>query len=405
MKTKLGLQTTSLISLPLRRFRPSNTSNQNKGLISIHLSIPCRQKHCHLAAFPYTEKRVEFLQRKKNLFPYEERRWLSLSVNSSPSNDLNTTDINKIINSPANGKSYDRKKSKATFIEDARKEEIDFQNNEKLPWEIFENIIQSRFSVKQFKPNQTIDDDILISIIQSIHRTPTSYNIQPYKVVVVRSDAKKKDLAACMLGANQNRVRNACFTLVFVANLEPTTLIPKLIDLEKKRGLPEQYLAFLPYAISYMGGQGKVAELFKSSLSHLLSPLRPMPSINSTEGWIYKNTALAACTGMLSAHSYYASHRIGSCMMEGYDGERIKKVLEIPQNGWEIPMVLSVGIVEDGEEEKRWQKKNRKTTESGTEEEDEEQVIDRYPVSDIFFLDSLKTSIEVESNVDDENEL
>merc|ERR1712146_616301 len=232
---------------------------------------------------------------------------------------------------------------------------------------------------------------------------PTSYNIQPYKVVVVRDDAKKKELAECMLGANQARVHHSCFTLVFVANLDPISLVPKLIDLEKERGLPEQYLAFLPYAISYMGGQGKVAELFKSSLSHLLSPLRPMPSINSTEGWIYKNTALAACVGMLSAHSYYASHRIGSCMMEGYDGERMKKILDIPHNGWEIPMVLSIGIVEDGEEDKRWGRRSQKKLENGAEEK-EKGVIDRYPVSDIFFLDSLKTSIEIESCLYDEEQ-
>lgn len=80
-------------------------------------------------------------------------------------------------------------------------------------------------------------------------RAPTSFNLQPYKVIVVKSPKAREQLASCMLGPNKRRVITAPVTAVFAADLEPTRLVSRLIEMERKRGTPEAYLANLPFQV------------------------------------------------------------------------------------------------------------------------------------------------------------
>ena len=52
-----------------------------------------------------------------------------------------------------------------------------------------------------------------------LQRAPSSFNAQPYRMVVVRDGTVKEQLAAAMLGGNQGKVASAGATVVFAADL------------------------------------------------------------------------------------------------------------------------------------------------------------------------------------------
>jgi hypothetical protein len=51
---------------------------------------------------------------------------------------------------------------------------------------------------------------------------------------------------------------------------------------------------------------------------------QPMPTIEPVQAWTYKNSALMAQTYVLAA----TSHELATCIMEGYDGRRVKEACE-----------------------------------------------------------------------------
>lgn len=136
----------------------------------------------------------------------------------------------------------------------------------------------------------------------------------------------------------------------------------RLINLERQRGTPENYLATLPFAVAFLAGEGRLANAFKDLFTSAVSPLQPMPSVNNLEAWSYKNTMLVAgqrpphhkqangpaASGVhhrmtcpvtpLRVHAapsaWYmlaaSSHGLHTCPMEGFDGRRVKAVLNIP---------------------------------------------------------------------------
>lgn len=112
------------------------------------------------------------------------------------------------------------------------------------------------------------------------------------------------------------------------------------------RGLPEAYLATLPFSVAFLAGQGHLAHAFKDLFTTAMSPLQPMPSVSSLEAWSYKNTAIASSWYMLAC----AAHGVDTCPMEGFDGRRIMQVLQIPSSRYAIPLVIATGY---GKQEKK----------------------------------------------------
>ena len=55
-------------------------------------------------------------------------------------------------------------------------------------------------------------------LIELTQQAPSSFNLQPYKLIIVRSDEAKGRLSRAMLGANQEKVLQAPFTVVFAAD-------------------------------------------------------------------------------------------------------------------------------------------------------------------------------------------
>lgn len=57
---------------------------------------------------------------------------------------------------------------------------------------------------------------------ERIRSAPSSFNVQPWSVVLVRDDDSRERLAATMLGGNAKKVQAAPVTAVFCADLGDT---------------------------------------------------------------------------------------------------------------------------------------------------------------------------------------
>ena len=112
--------------------------------------------------------------------------------------------------------------------------------------------------------------------------------------------------------------------------------------------MKESQLSQLPLILSLFAGEGSLANVFKRNLMSTMSPLRPMPTINSTESWSFKQTMLATQTYILAATSL----GLATCPMEGFDGQRLQSLLQIPDR-YSIPVVIATGYAAEGSIPKR----------------------------------------------------
>ena len=171
-------------------------------------------------------------------------------------------------------------------------------------------------------------------------RSPSSFNIQPTQILLVRDKEIQAELAdQAMLGAgNAFRTRDCSALAVFLADLEPSKRLDRLLSLEKGQRHPG-YRAILPLASSFLMGEGHASTLLKQiSTSFLSSTVRQMPGIEPVQAWSYKNAALAAQSYVLSA----TAHDLATAIMEGYDPRRCKEILRIPDR-YDIPMMIATG--------------------------------------------------------------
>lgn len=174
-------------------------------------------------------------------------------------------------------------------------------------------------------------------------RAPSSFNIQPTQIIIVENPKMKAQVADnAMLGlGNQYRTRQCSALAVFLADLELGKRIQRISDLEKQWGKRHpSYLALFQLTTAAMIGEGHFATLLKqvgaSAITNFTN--QPMPQVEPVQAWSYKNCSLAVQSYVLAATSY----DLATTVMEGFDANRLKKVLHIPDR-YGIPMVVATG--------------------------------------------------------------
>lgn len=82
----------------------------------------------------------------------------------------------------------------------------------------FAETVRQRRSVKRFDPEFVIPDDDLKTIFELAATSPSSFNMQPWRFVVVRDPERKKALRRCAM--NQAQVEEASATIVVIGKLD-----------------------------------------------------------------------------------------------------------------------------------------------------------------------------------------
>lgn len=173
-----------------------------------------------------------------------------------------------------------------------------------------------RYAASRFDETRLVDGSVIRSILAITQSAPSSFNLQPFKIIVVQDANSKMNLSNAMIGFNQTKVKGAAFTVVFLSHKDPSILTEKVIKLEREKGnKPQQYLSILPSMINFLlQNNGILATSVKRVAAHLMSPLRAMPKIYVTnDAWSQKNSTFAAQNFMLAC----SAHGLVTAPMEG----------------------------------------------------------------------------------------
>ena len=205
----------------------------------------------------------------------------------------------------------------------------------------FRQVVTSRRSVRKFT-NKPIPQAVLDDCLDMAMLAPCSSGLQPWEFYIVRStDKKAKVVKACM---SQFAAKTAAELIVCVARTDrvgdyakkimhdwPTPNMPSLV---------KRYYQLIPY--NYAPGPLNSLGLMKKAAVSLGGLVTPVPRGPFTQKdldlWATKSTALA-CENLVLA---LRAHGFDSCMMEGFDQQRVSKLLKLPSSALPI-MVIGAG--------------------------------------------------------------
>ncbi|SDL34241.1 Nitroreductase [Maridesulfovibrio ferrireducens] len=188
----------------------------------------------------------------------------------------------------------------------------------------FKDILIKRRAINFFDPDRDVEESLLKTVIENAANAPSSYNLQPWKLMVLRDHGRKTSLQA--LAFNQPKVTEAPVILIVLADRDGW-----------KAGNSSFESVFKDNVDS-----GKMQQEHKDSFSGTTQTLYGQTS-ESSQAFANKNAGLFAMSLMYSA----TEQGLETHPMDGFDHDGVKKEFNIPDNYW-IPMLIAVGYLKPG---------------------------------------------------------
>lgn len=184
--------------------------------------------------------------------------------------------------------------------------------------EYIENIMQNRYSCRNFK-DEKIKDGVINEILDLTRLTPSSLALEPWKFVVISKDDDIKKMGEICL--NQPQVSSCSHIVVIIART----------DLQSK----DEYLKHIIY--SKNKGEDKAIKFLKmvSSKTDLM-----------TENELYNYASLQCYMALANLVNIAYSKRVKSCIIGGFDKEKLTKFLNLP-NELKPCIVVALGLSDE----------------------------------------------------------
>lgn len=178
--------------------------------------------------------------------------------------------------------------------------------------------MNDRRSIREYDTSVKIDRDEMRNIIQDAMTAPSSFNMQPWRFVVVDTpEGKAKTKPYMMFNQRQNDTSSAL--IVIYADMQNQEMIDSILATDVKLGLREE------------DNMEKMSTMIKDYRARY-SPERLAESQVLDCGFVIMQL-------MLSAKTYgYDTNAIG-----GFDRENISKVLGMDINRYKPVLILSIG--------------------------------------------------------------
>jgi len=198
----------------------------------------------------------------------------------------------------------------------------------------FREICEYRRSINFFDPDAEVGAELLREMIELASRTPSSFNLQPWNILVLRDIAQKEKLKE--LAWNQPKVVEAPVVLIVLAD---------------KNGWQEGHTTVEKNWQQMVGSGAMQPEQRDWFLGAAKSLYDWSPEANLA--FAAKNTGFFAMSLMYAA----ASLGLETHPMDGFDHEGVRKAFSIPDNFW-VPLLLAVGYKKPGLEilQPKWRK-------------------------------------------------
>ncbi|WP_029689269.1 nitroreductase family protein [Thermoanaerobacter sp. A7A] len=183
-------------------------------------------------------------------------------------------------------------------------------------------LITERRAITFFDSAKEISDDLIKEILETASLAPSAYNLQPWKVIVVKSKEKKKILKE--IAFNQQKVEDAPAVFVIIANPKAALEnIDRVLDSSIELGYMKQ-------------------ERKEASKERILSVWKDEEQAKRKA---IRDSALFAMNIMIAARVY----GLETHPMDGFDEGKLKEFLNIDEDMY-IPMIIAIGYKDPGKE-------------------------------------------------------
>jgi len=168
----------------------------------------------------------------------------------------------------------------------------------------FEKIVKERYAVKLFD-GRKLPEDKINGLFEIIRNAASSFNIQPWKIIVVKDQKLKEKLQPATW--NQQQIPTCSHLLVFCADTDIAGNIDRLEKLMIENGANKESIQ--GYMDMMRGFEKNLSEERKLS-------------------WAQRQTFLALGNALNGAKAL----GFDSCPMEGFSPEEYAKILKLPSN-------------------------------------------------------------------------
>lgn len=173
----------------------------------------------------------------------------------------------------------------------------------------FDAIYQRR-SIKHYDPAHRMTEEEIQKLMDSALQSPTSFNIQHWRFVLVRDNALRQELKGAAFG--QNQVTDASILLILTA------------DVKSFEKAPERYWANAP------------AETTAMMVKMLVGIYQGNEQLQRDEAM--RSLGIAAQTIMLAAKAL----GYDSCPMVGYNADKVAEIIKLPEDHV-LGMMITIG--------------------------------------------------------------
>lgn len=206
----------------------------------------------------------------------------------------------------------------------------------------FEEVVRKRRSIRKYR-EEVFPEEKVMKALELAVLAPNSSNVQTWDFHWVKSPDKKKELIhACL---NQSAARTASHLIAVTADgtawrRSQKPLVNWVRSVKAPKVVIQYYEKLIP--ITYTSGILNILAPIKwitFFVTGLFRPIMRGPVTNRDISEVAVKSAALACENFVLAITSLGG---ATCMMEGFDESRIKKLLKL-KSSTRVVMVISVG--------------------------------------------------------------
>lgn len=181
--------------------------------------------------------------------------------------------------------------------------------------------LRGRRSTTFFDKKRTIPEDVLREILEIANLSPSSFNLQPWRVIIVRDEENKRTLRKC--ASDQSKIEAAPAVLIIVADPDVEVNLNPMLDSWEELGYIRK------------DSRGEISDMVR----------RRYGDADSVERKLFaaKNAALFAMAIMVAARGF----GLETHAMDGFDTGPLKEAFAIPEDKLVI-MLIAIGYAQPG---------------------------------------------------------
>ncbi|MBP1909935.1 nitroreductase family protein [Methanolobus bombayensis] len=169
----------------------------------------------------------------------------------------------------------------------------------------FKELTTARYASRKYS-DRKIDDESIELIKEMIRNSPSAVNVQPWKIKIINDGELKGKIAPYVFGG-QTQVPSCSHLMILCANTDWDSHIEANIEYMKQAQVPEQNIKYYQMAVDGMFGRISADEKLAES---------------------EKNVYIAAASAAFGAKSL----GIDSCIIQGFDVDKIISIFDLPSN-------------------------------------------------------------------------